>query len=121
MSAVDLVGVDKNFGAVPAVAALDLAMEEGSFVTLLGPSGCGKTTTLRIVAGLEQADAGDIFIKGRRVNDVPIHQRNLGLVFQNFALFPHRTVLENVAYGLKFPRVGPPDQEARGRPALAIV
>jgi putative spermidine/putrescine transport system ATP-binding protein/spermidine/putrescine transport system ATP-binding protein len=121
MSAVDLLGVDKNFGTVPAVVALDLAVEEGSFVTLLGPSGCGKTTTLRIVAGLEQADSGDILIKGRRVNDVPIHQRNLGLVFQNFALFPHRTVLENVAYGLKFRGVGRADQEARVRRALEIV
>ena len=92
MSAVDLRGVAKSFGAVPAVVALDLAIEDGSFVTLLGPSGCGKTTTLRMVAGLEDSDSGDIFIKGRRVNDVPIHQRNLGLVFQNFALFPHRTV-----------------------------
>jgi putative spermidine/putrescine transport system ATP-binding protein len=121
MSAVGLSGVDKNFGAVPAVVALDLAIEEGSFATLLGPSGCGKTTTLRMVAGLEEADSGDIFIKGRRVNDVPIHQRNLGLVFQNFALFPHKTVLENVAYGLKFRGVGRAEQEARVRRALEIV
>ncbi|MFO1159990.1 MAG: ABC transporter ATP-binding protein [Reyranellaceae bacterium] len=121
MSAVELRRVDKHFGTVPAVVALDLAIEEGSFVTLLGPSGCGKTTTLRMVAGLEQADTGDIFIKRRRVNDVPIHQRNLGLVFQNFALFPHRTVQENVAYGLKFRGVGRAEQESRVRRALEMV
>jgi putative spermidine/putrescine transport system ATP-binding protein/spermidine/putrescine transport system ATP-binding protein len=121
MSAVELKAVDKSYGAVQAVAALDLAIEEGSFVTLLGPSGCGKTTTLRMVAGLEQADGGDILIKGRRVNDVPIHQRNLGLVFQNFALFPHRTVHQNVAYGLKFRGLGRSEQEARVQRALEMV
>ena len=121
MSAVELRGVAKNYGDVHAVAALDLAIEEGSFVTLLGPSGCGKTTTLRMVAGLEDADRGDIFIKGRRVNHVPIHQRNLGLVFQNFALFPHRSVFENVAYGLKFRGVDRAEQEARVKRALEMV
>jgi putative spermidine/putrescine transport system ATP-binding protein/spermidine/putrescine transport system ATP-binding protein len=121
MSAVELLAVGKSYGEVRAVAALDLAIDEGSFVTLLGPSGCGKTTTLRMVAGLEDSDTGDIFIKGRRVNDVPIHQRNLGLVFQNFALFPHRTVQENVAYGLKFRGVGRAEQEARVKRALEMV
>jgi putative spermidine/putrescine transport system ATP-binding protein/spermidine/putrescine transport system ATP-binding protein len=121
VSAVDLKAVGKSYGEVRAVVALDLAIEEGSFVTLLGPSGCGKTTTLRVVAGLEDADSGDIFVKARRVNDVPIHQRNLGLVFQNFALFPHRTVQENVAYGLKFRGIGRAEQEARVRRALEMV
>jgi putative spermidine/putrescine transport system ATP-binding protein/spermidine/putrescine transport system ATP-binding protein len=121
MSAVALAAVGKSYGEVRAVAALDLAIDEGSFVTLLGPSGCGKTTTLRMVAGLENSDTGDIFIKGRRVNDVPIHQRNLGLVFQNFALFPHRTVQQNVAYGLKFRGIGRAEQEARVKRALEMV
>jgi putative spermidine/putrescine transport system ATP-binding protein/spermidine/putrescine transport system ATP-binding protein len=121
MSAVELKAVDKSYGEVRAVATLDLAIDEGTFVTLLGPSGCGKTTTLRVVAGLEAADAGDIFINSRRVNDVPIHQRNLGLVFQNFALFPHRTVQENVAYGLKFRGFGRAEQEARVKRALEMV
>jgi putative spermidine/putrescine transport system ATP-binding protein/spermidine/putrescine transport system ATP-binding protein len=121
MSAVQLKAVSKSYDEVRAVAALDLAIDEGSFVTLLGPSGCGKTTTLRIVAGLEDADSGDIFVRQRRVNDVPIHRRNLGLVFQNFALFPHRTVQENVAYGLKFRGIGRAEQEARVKQALEMV
>jgi putative spermidine/putrescine transport system ATP-binding protein/spermidine/putrescine transport system ATP-binding protein len=120
-AAVELARVAKSFGGVVAVRDLDLAIADGSFVTLLGPSGCGKTTTLRMVAGLEQPSAGDIAIKGRRVNDVPIHQRNLGLVFQNFALFPHKTVFENVAYGLKFRSVGRAERDRRVRRALDIV
>ena len=119
--AVALTRVGKSFGDVVAVRDLDLAVAEGAFVTLLGPSGCGKTTTLRMVAGLEQPSAGDIAIKGRRVNDVPIHQRNLGLVFQNFALFPHKTVFENVAYGLKFRAVDRAERDRRVRRALDIV
>ena len=121
MSAVEFEAVGKTYGEVRAVVAFDLAIDEGSFVTLLGPSGCGKTTTLRMVAGLEPVDTGRIFIKGRRVNDVPIHQRNLGLVFQNFALFPHRTVHENVAYGLKFRGIGRAEQEDRVKRALGMV
>jgi putative spermidine/putrescine transport system ATP-binding protein/spermidine/putrescine transport system ATP-binding protein len=93
-------------------------VDEGSFVTLLGPSGCGKTTVLRMIAGLTPPTAGDILVKGRRVNDVPIHQRNLGLVFQNLALFPHRTVVENVAYGLKFRRMTASERQAKVARAL---
>src|SRR5690606_32830325 len=81
---------------------MSLDIEDGSFVTLLGPSGCGKTTTLRMIAGLLDPTEGDITIKGKRVNDVPIHMRNLGLVFQNYALCPHKTVAENVAFGLNY-------------------
>jgi putative spermidine/putrescine transport system ATP-binding protein/spermidine/putrescine transport system ATP-binding protein len=119
--AVELKGVAKSFGAVPAVRGIDLVINEGTFVTLLGPSGCGKTTILRMIAGLTQPDAGDILIKGRRVNDVPIHRRNLGLVFQNLALFPHRTVLENVAYGLRFRGVSGAERLARVQRALDVV
>ena len=81
---------------------MSLDIPEGSFCTLLGPSGCGKTTTLRMVAGLLDPTEGDISINGRRVNDIPIHKRNLGIVFQNYALFPHRTVAQNVGFGLKY-------------------
>jgi spermidine/putrescine ABC transporter ATP-binding subunit len=81
---------------------VSLAIEKGAFVTLLGPSGCGKTTILRSIAGLVNPTAGDITIAGRRVNEVPIHQRNIGLVFQNYALFPHKTVFDNIAFGLKY-------------------
>ncbi|MDX1711007.1 MAG: ATP-binding cassette domain-containing protein, partial [Rhodovibrionaceae bacterium] len=86
--AVELRDVVKRFGDFVAVQRMDLEIENGAFVTLLGPAGCGKTTTLRMIAGLENASSGDILIKGNRVNDVPIHKRNLGLVFQNYALFP---------------------------------
>ena len=95
-------GILKRFGNVVAVEKMDFDIEEGSLVTLLGPSGCGKTTLLRMVAGLEAPTEGDIFIKGVRINDTPIHQRNLGMIFQNYALFPHKTIFENVAFGLKY-------------------
>jgi putative spermidine/putrescine transport system ATP-binding protein/spermidine/putrescine transport system ATP-binding protein len=92
----------KRFGNVVAVEKMDFDIEEGSLVTLLGPSGCGKTTLLRMVAGLEEPTEGDIFIKGVRINDTPIHKRNLGMIFQNYALFPHKTIFDNVAFGLKY-------------------
>jgi putative spermidine/putrescine transport system ATP-binding protein/spermidine/putrescine transport system ATP-binding protein len=95
-------GIMKKFGKVIAVEKMDIDIEEGSLVTLLGPSGCGKTTLLRMVAGLEAPTEGDIFIKGVRINDTPIHKRNLGMIFQNYALFPHKTIYENVAFGLKY-------------------
>ncbi len=98
-------GIEKRFGKVLAVEKMDLDIEEGNLVTLLGPSGCGKTTLLRMVAGLEDPTEGDIFIKGNRVNDVPIHKRNLGMIFQNYALFPHKNIFDNVAFGLKYRNV----------------
>src|SRR5210317_946251 len=100
--AVQLRGVTKHFGKVIAVHEIDLDIPDGSLTTLLGPSGCGKTTILRMIAGLEKPTQGDIFIKGQRVNDTPIHKRNLGMIFQNYALFPHKTIFENVAFGLKY-------------------
>jgi putative spermidine/putrescine transport system ATP-binding protein len=120
-AAVELRGVEKRFGAIAAVRALDLSVEEGRFVALLGPSGCGKTTTLRMIAGLEQPSAGDILVKGRRVNDVPVHRRNFGMVFQNYALFPHKTVFDNVAFGLKYRKVAKTEIAKRVRRALEIV
>jgi putative spermidine/putrescine transport system ATP-binding protein/spermidine/putrescine transport system ATP-binding protein len=101
-SAVELKGIVKRFGGLTAVERMDLSIAEGSFVTLLGPSGCGKTTTLRMIAGLIAPSEGDILIKGRSVTAIPIHKRNLGLVFQNYALFPHKTIYDNVAFGLKY-------------------
>ena len=98
-------GVFKRFGSVVAVEKMDFDIEEGSLVTLLGPSGCGKTTLLRMVAGLEEPTGGDIFIKGVRINDTPIHKRNLGMIFQNYALFPHKNIFDNVAFGLKYRNV----------------
>lgn len=118
MSAVTLTDIVKRFGEFTAVHRMSLDIPEGSFVTLLGPSGCGKTTTLRMIAGLLDPTEGDIAIKGRRVNDVPIHKRNLGIVFQNYALFPHRTVAENVGFGLKYR--GVPREEAARRVQAAL-
>ena len=121
MARVDLQSVTKAFGPVIAVRQADVTFEEGSFTTLLGPSGCGKTTILRMVAGLEAPTSGEIHIAGRRVNDVPIHKRNLGLVFQNYALFPHKTIGENIAFGLKYRGVPKADAQAKVTEALDIV
>ena len=101
-SAVELKRITLAYGSFVAVQDVSLTIEKGAFVTLLGPSGCGKTTILRSIAGLVNPTAGDILITGRRVNDVPIHQRNIGLVFQNYALFPHKTIFDNIAFGLKY-------------------
>jgi iron(III) transport system ATP-binding protein len=98
---VELVGLSKRFGSVAAVSEVSLAAPEGQVTTLLGPSGCGKTTLLRLIAGFMQPDAGEIRIKGRRVNEIPPQRRSTVVVFQDYALFPHLTVFENVAYGLR--------------------
>ncbi|MBL8710294.1 MAG: ABC transporter ATP-binding protein [Rhodospirillaceae bacterium] len=122
MDAVELKGVTKKFGSnVIAVDAIDLGVPDGAFVTLLGPSGCGKTTSLRMVAGLEHPTAGEITIKGKRVNEIPIHKRNLGMVFQNYALFPHKTIFDNVAFGLKYRNVSKSEIAERVRRAIDIV
>jgi len=119
--AVKLDGIVKQFGGFTAVHEMNLEIREGEFVTFLGPSGCGKTTTLRMVAGLLDPSEGDILIQDKRVNDLPIHKRNLGLVFQNYALFPHKTIFNNVAFGLKYRDVSRQDREKRVREALELV
>ncbi len=120
-AAVQLKGVLKRFGKVLAVQKMDLDIEESSLVTLLGPSGCGKTTILRMIAGLESPTEGDIYIKGKRVNDIPIHRRNLGMIFQNYALFPHKTIFDNVAFGLKYRDVAKNEIEGKVKKALEMV
>jgi ABC-type Fe3+/spermidine/putrescine transport system ATPase subunit len=102
---VELLAVRKTFGDVVAVDDLNLTVRKGSFTTLLGPSGCGKTTTLRMLAGFYDPDDGDIVIGGRSQVGVPPNRRNVSIVFQDYALFPHMTVLQNVSYGLKFRRL----------------
>jgi ABC-type Fe3+/spermidine/putrescine transport system ATPase subunit len=110
---VELRGVTKRFDDVVAVDELDLAVHDGEFLSLLGPSGCGKTTTLRLVAGFERPDEGAILIDGVDVAPLPPYKRNVNTVFQSYALFPHLTVLDNVAYGLK--QRGLRKQERHGR------
>jgi ABC-type Fe3+/spermidine/putrescine transport system ATPase subunit len=105
---VRLVELTKRFapGALPAVDNVSLEIPPGSFTTFLGPSGCGKTTTLRMIAGFYEPDHGDIFIGSRRINDVPAHRRKTAMVFQDYALFPHMSVVDNVGYGLSVARLG---------------
>jgi putative spermidine/putrescine transport system ATP-binding protein len=102
---IELIRVAKSYGASRVVDDVSLAIPQGEFVSILGPSGCGKTTTLNMVAGFIEPDAGDIRIRGKSQAGVAPEHRNIGLVFQNYALFPHMTVAENVAFGLKMKRV----------------
>ena len=109
------------YGKFVAVRDFSLSIRKGSFVTLLGPSGCGKTTILRSIAGLVDITEGQISIGGRRVDDVPIYKRNIGLVFQSYALFPHKNVFDNVAFGLKYRKVPKPEIARRVGKALEMV
>ena len=105
MARVELIGLSKTFGGIAAVKNLSCAIEDGEFVVLVGPSGCGKTTTLRMIAGFEDPTTGEIRIDGRVVNDLEPRDRGLGMVFQTHALFPHKTVAENIEFGLRMKRV----------------
>ncbi len=100
---------------------LSLAVEPGAMIALLGPSGCGKTTSLRMIAGLVQPTSGEITVDGRSITSVPIHRRNIGMLFQNYALFPHMTVAENVAFGLQARRVSRAETATRVAEALQLV
>ena len=103
---VELKNIEKSYGDFKASDNVNLAVEKGRLIGLLGPSGSGKTTILRMIAGLETPDKGDIFIAGQRVNDVPAGKRGIGFVFQNYALFNHMTVAENIAFGLQVQKAG---------------
>jgi spermidine/putrescine transport system ATP-binding protein len=120
-AAIGLVGVSKRFGGVSAVDDVSLEIREGEFFSLLGPSGCGKTTTLRMVAGFERPDAGSIVLQGNDVTTVPANRRPLNMVFQQYALFPHMSVYDNVAFGLKVKRVPRRDHAGRIKELLRIV
>ena len=114
-------GVVKRYGAATAVAGISFTVESGTLVTLLGPSGCGKTTTLRMVAGLEAPSSGQIIIGGKDVTHLSAAERDVSMVFQSYALFPHMSVLENVRYGLVVSGKPKPEADERARTALATV
>ena len=120
-SLITIEGLEKHYGAVAALAGVSLDIAEGEFIALLGPSGCGKTTLLRSIAGFVDPTKGEVRIGGKRMNDVPPHERPVNTVFQNYALFPHLTVAENVAFGPR--RKGVPKQEieTQVREVLAMV
>src|SRR5947209_18126471 len=100
MASVTIQSVRKSFGATPVLHGVDMTIADGTFTVLVGPSGCGKSTLLRMIAGLEEISGGEIRIGPRRVNDVPPKQRDIAMVFQNYALYPHMTVRDNMAFSL---------------------
>jgi putative spermidine/putrescine transport system ATP-binding protein len=117
-----LLGVSKSYdGRTQAVDDVSLVIKPGEFFSLLGPSGCGKTTTLRMIAGFETVDVGRIEVGALDITDLPPHRRDMGMVFQSYALFPHRTVEENVAFGLRMRKVEPVEIARRVADALAMV
>lgn len=120
MSYLSLRNLSKSYGTQKVLDNLDLDLERGRFLTLLGSSGCGKSTTLRLISGLLRPDSGTIELAGRDITDVPVHKRNTILVFQSYALFPHMTVFDNVAYGLKRRRVSKDEIERKVNKILSV-
>src|SRR5437899_9382738 len=121
MARLELVGLSKRYGELHAVREVDFRVEQGELVVLLGPSGCGKTTTLRLLAGFVEATAGRVLLGGRDVTGFPPYRRNTGMVFQGYALFPHLSAAENVAFGLEMRRVEKSAIAARVAEALRLV
>ena len=111
---IELRQITKTFGSFTAVHSIDLSIGEGEFFTIVGPSGSGKTTVLRMLAGLESPTGGDILLRGQRINDVPANRRPTCMVFQSLALFPHRTVGQNIEFPLKIRDVPSADRRQRG-------
>lgn len=118
---VQLTGISKSFDGKEVIGNLDLNVNHGEFLTILGPSGCGKTTVLRMIAGFETADSGEILLAEQNVTQVPAEQRHVNTVFQSYALFPHMTVFDNVAFGLRMQKVSNDDIEIRVMEALKMV
>jgi lactose/L-arabinose transport system ATP-binding protein len=118
---IELCNLHKSFGTVVAVRDINIAIEDGEFVVFVGPSGCGKTTTLRMIAGFEDPTSGEIKIGGRVVNDLEPRDRGLGMVFQSHALFPHKTVAQNIEFGLRMKDVPAPERAARVRQVADMV
>src|SRR5437764_11141417 len=121
MARLELINLSKLYGEHAAVAGVTLDVADGEFLVLLGPSGCGKTTTLRMIAGLVEPGGGTARIGGADVTYLPPWRRNTGMVFQSYALFPHMTVAENVAFGLEMRKLAKVELEARAREALRLV
>lgn len=122
MSSLSLKGISKKYaGGVLAVSDFNLEIEDKEFIILVGPSGCGKSTTLRMIAGLEEITEGELYIDGRLVNDVPPKDRDIAMVFQNYALYPHMTVFENMAFGLKLRKTPKEDIKRRVHEAARIL
>lgn len=115
---IELVQIEKQFQGQAVVHPLSLSIKEGEFLTLLGPSGCGKTTILRMIAGFEQPTEGEVWLAGQNVTDMPANKRDLNLVFQHYALFPHMTVEDNIAFGLKMKKM--PRSQIKERVAEAV-
>ena len=116
-----LKGIRKRFGETTVLSGIDLSIEEGEFITLLGSSGCGKTTTLRIIAGLETPDSGQVILDGADITALEPNKRPVNTVFQNYALFPYMTVADNIGYGLKIRKVPKPDIAAKVEEMLQLV
>src|SRR5512140_1187375 len=121
MAAVEIRKVEKYFGTTHIIRGVDIDMEDGAFTVLVGPSGCGKSTLLRMIAGLEEISAGEILIGGRVVNNMMPKERDIAMVFQNYALYPHMTVRENMAFGLKLRRFPKAEIESRIQDAARIL
>ncbi|MGB8434798.1 MAG: ABC transporter ATP-binding protein, partial [Burkholderiales bacterium] len=117
MAQIVLKDVVKRFGAQTAVKGVNLQVRDGEFLIMVGPSGCGKTTTLNMISGLERPTSGEIAIGGQVVNDLEPGERGLGMVFQDLALFPHLTVYENIAFGLRVKKIAEPEVDSRVRAA----
>lgn len=121
MSYLRLVGVEKHFGQHAVIKGVDLVAEQGEFVVFVGPSGCGKSTLLRMIAGLEEVSSGDIFIDDARVTELEPAKRQVAMVFQSYALFPHMSVRENIAFGMRMAKMPKPDIETRVAEAARIL
>ncbi|GAA1926533.1 ABC transporter ATP-binding protein [Streptantibioticus ferralitis] len=118
---VEFRSLHKSFGATKALDGLDLTAHQGELLALLGPSGCGKTTALRMLAGFEHPDSGQVLVDGEDISEVPAHRRDAGMVFQSYSLFPHLTAADNVAFGLRMRKVGAAERRARAAELLELV
>ena len=118
MSEVTLKNLTKVYGSNTVVDHINLTVPDGTLTSILGPSGCGKTTTLRMIAGFEEITSGDLFMDGEQVNDLPPGERNIAMVFQSYALFPHMTVWENITFGLQLQKLPKEEIAKRAKEAM---